>query len=377
LEKVKRLGTLLVLTLLVVCSLGLDAQTEGKDYRIRKVVIDAGHGGKDPGAIGTTGYHEKTVALNVALLVGKYIQENLPDVEVIYTRSTDVFIELHERARIANDANADFFISIHANAAANSAAYGTETWVLGTNRNAANLEVLKRENAVIELEDNPEENYIDLSSPEAQIMIAQRQAANLDESIAFARNVEDQFQFRVKRKSRGIKQGGLYVIYKTKMPSALIELGFLSNPEEEAYLKSEDGQVYLASAIYRAFKDLKLDHDAKAGVYANAVNDNPTVGEEVSPVLEEIPVGDEVVFRIQLMASSKQLKEKSFKGLEEIFEEAGDGLYRYFSGNYADYQEALAGLPNVKSTGFDDAFVVAFRNGQKVPVTEALSMSNK
>jgi N-acetylmuramoyl-L-alanine amidase len=338
--------------------------------------LDAGHGGKDPGAIGTTGFYEKTVALNVTLLVGKYIEENLPDVEVIYTRSTDVFVELHERARIANDANADFFISIHANAASNKSAYGTETWVLGTNRNAANLEVLKRENAVIELEENPEENYIDLNSPEAQIMIAQRQAANLDESISFARKVEDQFQFRVKRRSRGIKQGGLYVIYKTKMPSALIELGFLSNAEEELYLKSEDGQVYLASAIYRAFKELKLDHDAKADLYAQVDNDLDPEIKEI-PEVVEVTEGDEVIFRIQLLASSKQLKEKSFKGLADIYEMPADGLYRYFAGQYSDYQEALGYLPTVKSTGFEDAFVVAFKNGEKVTVTEALSMGNK
>lgn len=365
------------LTFIIVLITGLmfsDIQAQqDKDFKIRKVVLDAGHGGKDPGAIGTTGFYEKTVALNVTLLVGEYIKENMPDVEVIYTRSTDVFVELHERARIANNANADFFISIHANAASNKSAYGTETWVLGTNRNAANLEVLKRENAVIELEEKPEENYIDLSSPEAQIMIAQRQAANLDESISFARKVEDQFQFRVKRRSRGIKQGGLYVIYKTKMPSALIELGFLSNQEEEAYLKSEEGQVYLASAIYRAFKELKLDHDAKADIYAQVDKiEDPEIKEV--PEIVEAESGEEIIFRIQLLASSKQLKEKTFKGLTDIYEMPADGLYKYFAGQFNDYQEALQELPSVKSTGFEDAFVVAFKNGEKVTVSEALSM---
>ncbi len=378
-ENVKQVAKLLMIaSLFVVIGFNGALQAQEKDLRIHKVVIDAGHGGKDPGAIGTTGYYEKTVALNVTLLVGKYIEENFPDVEVIYTRTTDVFLELHERASIANDNNADFFISIHANAAANTSAYGTETWVLGTNRNAANLEVLKRENAVIELEENPEENYIDLSSPEAQIMIAQKQTANLDNSISFARKVEDQFQYRVKRRSRGIKQGGLYVIYKTKMPSALIELGFLSNANEEAYLKSEDGQVYLASAIYRAFKEFKTEHDAKADLYAKIESGGAVETPSEEPIESvTLETGPDVIYRIQLLAASKQLKEKSFKGLTDIHEEALDGIFKYYQGNYDDYQLALEHLPGAKEAGFVDAYVVAFKEGEKMSVAEALSLTSK
>jgi len=232
---------------------------QNSNNKVMKVVIDAGHGGKDPGCRGKL-VTEKSVALNVALKTGKYIEERIPNVEVIYTRSSDKFVELNERAEIANRANADLFISIHANAQRKgSSVYGTETFVMGLHKSDANAEVAMRENAVIELEDNYELMYdgFDPKSPEAYIMFSLYQDAYLNQSIEFAAKVEEQFSGRAGRHSRGVKQAGFLVLYKTTMPSVLIEVGFLTNATEEKYLASEHGEDIIASAIYRAFKDYK------------------------------------------------------------------------------------------------------------------------
>lgn len=231
-----------------------------KIYKIDKVVIDAGHGGKDPGTQGNIS-DEKDVALKIAMDLGRIINENLKDVKVIYTRNSDKFIELENRASIANKNDADLFISIHCNSVpANKInTYGTETYVMGTNHSEGNFEIAKRENSVILLEDNYKERYegFDPNSPESLILFSLYQKAYMDNSIDFASRVESQFRKRVGRNSRGVKQAGLWVLWRTAMPSVLIEVGFLSNPKEERYLNDDLGQVYLSSAIYRAFKDYK------------------------------------------------------------------------------------------------------------------------
>jgi N-acetylmuramoyl-L-alanine amidase len=228
------------------------------EFRLKRVVIDAGHGGKDPGALGSYS-KEKDIALSVALQVGKYVEQNLPGVEVIYTRKTDVFLELKERSNIANRNRADLFISIHCNAAGNRGIYGTETFVMGTKNFEANFDIVKRENAVILLEDNYEENYegFDPSSPESYMMFNLMQKAFLSNSISLASKIETDFNTRVNRSSRGVKQAPFYVLWTTSMPSVLVELGFISNVNEEKYLNSKDGQAYLASAIYRSIKAYK------------------------------------------------------------------------------------------------------------------------
>lgn len=229
-------------------------------YRLKTVVIDAGHGGHDPGCHGAS-VKEKDVALAVALKVGKLIEENYPDVKVVYTRKTDVFIELMERAEIANKAKADLFISIHCNANDNKAAYGSETYAMGLHVSEANLNVAKRENSVILLEENYEQNYdgFDPKSTEAYIIFSLYQSNNLDKSLALASKVQDQFTHKLKRFNRGVKQAGFIVLYKTNMPSILIELGFLSNREDEKYLASADGQTNLAGSIFQAFKTYKSE----------------------------------------------------------------------------------------------------------------------
>ncbi len=230
-----------------------------KPYRIRRVVIDAGHGGKDTGCTGKKSI-EKKVTLAIALKLGKYIEDNLSNVKVIYTRKTDVFVELDERANIANRNNADLFISIHCNSSPTTPSVkGTETYVMGLNKSKENLEVAMRENAVVSLEKDYKKKYngFDINNPENDIIFSLYQNAHLSQSIQLASLVEKQFKLRANRHSRGVKQESFLVLYQTAMPSILIESGFLSNSEEERYLLSDNGQSLIASAVYRAFKSYK------------------------------------------------------------------------------------------------------------------------
>jgi N-acetylmuramoyl-L-alanine amidase len=226
-------------------------------------VIDAGHGGKDSGTLGKNS-KEKDVALKIALRLGKYIEQNLPEVKVIYTRKDDRYLELDERAAIANKNKADLFICIHANANPNAKAFGTETYVMGLAKEQKNFEVAKRENSVILLDENYKEHYegFDPESPESYILFSLTQSAFQESSLSFAYKVENQFKNRVGRTSRGVKQGPFWVLWSTAMPSVLVETGFLSNEKEEKYLLSDQGQDLLASGIYRAFKEYKAEVEA-------------------------------------------------------------------------------------------------------------------
>ncbi|WP_375559296.1 N-acetylmuramoyl-L-alanine amidase [Bernardetia sp. OM2101] len=234
-----------------------------KDATNFTVVIDAGHGGKDPGCSGSK-TKEKDVALAVALKVGNYIKENMKDVKVVYTRDSDVFVELDERTAIANRNKADLFISVHCNAAKNKAVLGAETYTIGMHKTDGNLDVAMRENAVILKEENHKEKYqFDPYSIISYIKMSNFQSANQTKSIDFATKVQKQFEERVNRENRGVKQSGFLVLWKTAMPAALIEIGFLTNTKEEGYLKTDNGQTYIASGIYRAFKEYKNEVSAK------------------------------------------------------------------------------------------------------------------
>lgn len=228
------------------------------EFKIDVVVIDAGHGGKDSGTRGKK-ILEKDVALKIALKVGHYIEKNVPGVKVIYTRKTDTYISLDERANIANRAHADLFICIHANSMPGGRATGTETYVMGLHKDESNFEVAKRENSVILMDENYKERYegFDPDSPESYILFSLTQSAYQESSLLFAQKVEDQFKQRVGRHSRGVKQAGFVVLWRTTMPSVLIETGFLSHPTEEQFLSEERGQDLIASGIYRAFKEYK------------------------------------------------------------------------------------------------------------------------
>ena len=228
-------------------------------YRLRTVVLDAGHGGKDRGCAGASA-READVALSLILALGKQIQENMPDVKVIYTRKTNVFIELDERAAIANRNHADLFISIHCNAGP-SQSHGTEVWTMGLHKTDANLGVAQRENAVILQEKDYKARYngFDPRSPQSHILFSLFQSAYITNSLRFAQRVDRQLRTSVKRPSRGVKQAGFLVLWKSTMPSVLIESGFLTNPTEERYLNDKANQSYMAAGIYRAFREYKRE----------------------------------------------------------------------------------------------------------------------
>ena len=329
---------------------------------VKTIVIDAGHGGKDSGALGVTGFQEKKLVLAVALKVGKYIETNLPNVKVVYTRDGDEFIELFERANIANKNNADLFISIHANSASSASAHGTETFVLGLHKTEDNLEVAKRENSVIKFEENTDKNYkLDLNSPEGMIHLSMMQKAYLDQSIKLASKVQEQFTERVNRQDRGVRQAGFVVLYKTAMPSILIELGFLTNADEERFLKSETGQDYMASAIYRAVKEytegmeaLYKEHKAQLLLEEkNRKADNTS---------------QKTVYKIQLYAS-KSVADKSSKVYKDFskvdVEMATNGIYRYLVNEYYDLEKAKKDLKEFEKNGYQGAYIVSYVGGER------------
>ena len=343
---------------------------------IQVVVLDAGHGGKDPGALGKKS-REKDIVLAITLKVGKYIEENYKDVKVIYTRTKDEFIELHKRADIANSNNADLFISIHANGSKQSNAYGTETFVLGTAHNERNLEVVMAENSVIELEEDYSSNYegFDPNSVESYIAFSLMQSTYLLQSLEFASFVQDQFRERAKRNDRGVKQHLLVVLWKTTMPSVLIETGFITNPVEEKYLMSDEGQTYLASAIYRAFKDYKEEIESKS-VFTAIPHDDPEQdegqeGQQLSSFAEGI------FFTIQVASSGRVMKEdhEIFTMFDTVYSFKKDDSFKYTVGQFTSYGNALEYSREVR-TRVNGAFVIAVKNNKIITVREALDELN-
>jgi N-acetylmuramoyl-L-alanine amidase len=374
-----------LLTLFFFCSNGSKSPNI---LKIKKVVIDAGHGGEDPGAIGKKS-KEKNIALSVALKLGTYIKTNFPDIEVIYTRKTDVFIELFRRAQIANNNKADLFISIHCNSTAKPDAYGTETWVLGLNKSQANLEVAKKENASVLFEKDYTNQYdgFDPNSPEGNIIFSLYQNAYLDQSLQFAGTVEKQFSKKIGRHDRGVKQAGFLVLYRTTMPGALIELGFLSNPQEEEYLLSDNGQIQIASSIYRAFKEYKTKYEGGVVaedevpdfVYENQKNSTDSISHlTVKDTLTNPykPFKKEVFFRVQFATSptKRSLNSAEFKDLSDVRFYFHNKTFKYTTGNYTSIEEAINIQHEIQKKGHKDAFVVAFLNGERITPEEAAKL---
>lgn len=325
------------------------------------VVLDAGHGGHDPGNLGN-GYKEKDIALDIVLEIGKQLEKN-PGIKVVYTRKKDVFIDLFVRGKIANKANADLFVSVHCNSH-NSSAHGTETFVLGTHRNQTNFEVAKKENSVIFLEDDYEKNYagFDPNSPESVMSILLSQEEYLDQSILLASLIEDNFTGNLKRKSRGVKQAGFIVLHQTVMPSVLIETGFLTYKSEGSYLNSKTGQNQMSKAI----ADAILEYKNKISTSTDYVAE--TIGSNHSDELHNI------IFKVQIAASSKSISVEpyNFKGLEKVSRLKEDNLYKYFYGETSDFNETKTLVERAKSKGYNSSFVVAFKEGQKISLDEAL-----
>ncbi|MDY2588275.1 N-acetylmuramoyl-L-alanine amidase family protein [Winogradskyella aquimaris] len=366
----KRNYIIVFLVLTFITSLTWVSPLQAQDEKF-VVVLDAGHGGGDPGNMGN-GFKEKNIALKVTLEVGKEL-EKIKDIKVIYTRKTDVFIELHERANIANKADADLFVSIHCNAH-HSQASGTETFVLGEKNTGRNFEVAKRENEVIFLEDNYEQHYegFNPSSPESTIAIGIEQEVYVEQSIVLARKIEDNFINNAKRKSRGLKQASLLVIRNTYMPSVLVELGFLSNNKEGPYLNSKSGQSKMAKAIKDAILAYKEEIDQNVGKSIMGIE---KVDDDTVEVLETMPlIYEDVTFKVQIAASSRDLAAKpyNFKGLSDISKAKVGKLYKYFYGSTSDYNKVKQLQEEAKSKGYTSSFVVAYKNGEQIDVAEAL-----
>ncbi len=350
------LGFLVCISILFFSS--IQAQTSG----CKTVVIDPGHGGKDPGCSGSKS-KEKTVALGIALKLGKMIQDNYKDVKVIYTRDTDKFVELDERAKIANRNKADLFICIHANANNSSSPHGAETYVLGLHKTADQKEIANRENAVIELESNSEK-YKDIT-PDKIIGRAMQLSVYLNQSILFASNIQKEFK-KLGRTDRGVKQAGFVVLYKTTMPSVLIESGFLSNASDQAFLMKAENQKKMAGAIFNAFKKYKEERDKVATAIKKEAEDK---------VVEEVK--KEVIFKTQIASSSKSIETKSFnfKGLTDVERKKVNKYYRYYYGKTTSYKEIKKKLKIAQNKGYNDAFIIAFSEGKRISLKKAINLA--
>ena len=372
------IGLLLLATLFVYPLFAYDKKE--KKNKIRTIVIDPGHGGKDSGTMGTKRYtqYEKHIALDISLKLGNYIKEDFPDIEIIYTRKTDVFLELWERTELANEKNADLFISVHCDGFTNPNPSGASVFVMGMSKLKANMDVAMRENSVMYLEDNFKEKYdgFDPKTPESYIVFSLMQNTFLDQSISIAEKIEDEFANRAKRKSRGVKQAPFYVISRVNMPSILIESGFLTNPKEEDFLNTELGKDHIASAIFRGFRSYKESVDGEN----NNELDKSAAKEKENikiPIPKKEITTDKVVYKVQIGTYLKtMLSDKSFMNLN-AYEETINGTYKYYVGNAYNKVNADNLKVKMREKGFKGAFVVAFYKDKRISMQEALDLQTK
>jgi len=363
-----------------------------------KVALDAGHGDHDFGAV-YHGHIEKNIALAVVLKVGKILEKN-PNIEVIYTRKTDIFIDLVERANIANRADANIFVSIHCNANKNIVADGSETYVMGMTKNASNLAAAKKENSVITLEKDYKQKYegFDPNAPESVIGMTLMQEEYIENSIALAGLVQDNFINSLGQKSRGVKQAPFMVLHKAYMPRVLIEMGFISNKEEGARLDSEEGQQDIAKSIAQAIVSYKKEFFGSGSneptiekpsqrivqkpvaeiKKPDSVKEKPEETQDkveksnAKPQSKEMAKG--IVFKVQLSASSKQLEltPSNFKGLNSISVISTDNLYKYMYGETSNYEEAKNLLQQARAKGYTTSYLIAFRDGKSISIQDAI-----
>jgi N-acetylmuramoyl-L-alanine amidase len=335
------------------------------------VVLDAGHGGNDPGNIGN-GYREKNIALKVVQEIQAELQK-VEGIKVILTRDKDILINLWKRGEIANKAKANLFVSIHCDSHTSNA-YGAGTFVLGLHANKRNFEVAKRENAVISLEENFKERYegFDPNSEESVLGLTLLQEENLDKSFSLAADIQQNFSQSLKRKNRGVKQAGFVVLHQTYMPSVLIELGFLTNKNEGKFLNSKIGQQKMAKEIARSIK--KYYHQLKANTVALTIEKStPQLIKDIG-FSAETKSKEEVIFKIQIASSKNKILVKSynFKGLKNVQRVKVGSYYKYYYGITTSFKEVKNSLLKVKKKGYSDAYVAAFKNGEKVSLTKVL-----
>jgi N-acetylmuramoyl-L-alanine amidase len=363
---------MLILFIIVLISMNLQgfADITGKKENYI-IVIDPGHGGRDPGAVGFNSY-EKNITLAIALKTGEYIEQNLKDVKVVYTRKTDVFVDLDVRSDIANKNNADLFISIHANSMNVHNVYGTETYVMGHSKDQANLDVAIKENQVILLENDYSTKYegFDPKSPVSYIMFTLIQNIYLKQSTEFASMIQTQYKNQVGRFDRGVKQAGFWVLYKTKMPSVLTETGFISNLTEEKFINSKQGQEKIATSIFRACSEYIGEINKKTWKYT-AETDN-TVSSSDSLKTNADTKG-KIIFMIQIATSTKRIEIKpgSFKNIRDIVELYSGNRFRYATGSFRDYDEAVSYRKQIEAL-YPDAFVISVKDNKILPLREAL-----
>ena len=376
--KIKNSLAIQLLVVLTFCS-SINAQTDKF-----VVTLDAGHGAHDFGAT-YHGHVEKNIALKVALKVGQILEKN-PNIKVIYTRKTDVFIDLVERANIANRADANIFVSIHCNANKNTVPDGTETYVMGLTKNASNLEAAKKENSVITLEKDYQQKYegFNPNAPESLMGMTLMQEEFLENSIALAGKIQDNFKDYMGLKSRGVKQAPFMVLHKAYMPRVLIEMGFISNKEEGARLDSEQGQDDVAQGIAEAIVSYKREFfgeepdEPKIEKPVRRIVEKPVEVIQTETVIEnkEMPKADEngIIFKVQLSASSKNLElvPSNFKGLQNITSLFENGLYKYMYGSTSSQETAKSLLQEAKSKGFTSAYLIAFKDGKSINIQDAI-----
>lgn len=354
--------------------------------KVKTVCIDPGHGGHDPGCHGVSAY-EKNVALAIGLKLGKLIETHFPDVKVVYTRKTDVFVELHKRAEIANKADADLFICIHCNAGP-EAANGSETYALGLHKTEANLAVAKRENEAVLLEDDYKVHYdgFDVNSPEGSIIFSLYQNTFLNRSLSFAAKCQKYFGGDAGRYNRGVKQAGFLVLWKTAMPAVLIETGFLSNRAEEKFLADPDNQDVMARAIFKAFTDYKNELEGTAVKpdlkQPEKLSESGTPKEEPAnkdPKPEKTAETDTPVFKVQFYSSPTVVATNSakFKGIDKVAYYRSANGYGYTAGESASLDDMKKLQDKLRTSGYPDAFVVAFAGGNRISVKEAMELLKK
>ena len=360
---------LLILTLLMTAAVPAGAVNEKGEFVL---VIDPGHGGKDPGAVNGKN-QEKTINLNIALKMGKLIEENCKNIKVIYTRKTDVFVELYKRADIANKAGADMFISVHTNSAKSKSAYGAETYLLGVeeNRTSANLNAALQENKAILLENDYEAHYegYDPNSPESMIIFEFMQNEYQKESLKMATFTQNQMTGTAKRPDRGVHQAGYLVLWKSTMPSILIELGFISNDNECKYLTSQKGIDEMSKSLYLAFSEY-LDYHNK--LLERAVPAAQAIGNREDEN-KSLPV-----YKVQFMSLKSPLKnnDKRIRDYADVDYYKEGGVYKYTCGNTTDYEAILKTKAEVQKK-YKDAFVIAVYEGKKISVKQAREITSK